>query len=151
MRALALALLVLLAIGCESGGLEVETDTTDTGDEASSDTGEPADDTPGDDLGDAVNALGEECMSEEDCPTNPGHLCVFLNSGNPNVGYCSPVCASDLECAAGYEGPATSEVACFLPSGEPGCSLLCDADADCPGNLTCFITGGPVNVCTTRM
>ncbi len=96
------------------------------------------------------NALGQTCTTSADCPSTPAHQCVFLQSGNPNLGYCSPMCSVNSDCMGGYTGPATGTPTCFVPDQPNVCSILCTAEGDCPGDLTCVITGGPVNVCATK-
>lgn len=72
---------------------------------------------------------------------------MFLNSGNPDIGYCSPVCSDDIDCTTGYEGPG--DPTCFTPADPNACSIVCNMSVDCPTGLECIITGGPVNICAT--
>lgn len=135
-----LPFVLLMSMACDVGG-------TDPG--------------PGPGAGDAVdagrapdarvseNALGQTCAAQGECPSDPPHQCVFLQSGNPELGYCSPTCGADADCAADYTGPATGTPTCFVPDYAQACSILCDDDGDCPSGLECKITGGPVNVCAT--
>lgn len=96
------------------------------------------------------NALGQACDEARPCPTERPHVCVFLSSGNPEVGYCSPVCEVDADCVAGYEGPQTGDVRCFVPDQPNVCSIGCEVEADCPEDLSCVETGGPVRACATE-
>jgi hypothetical protein len=96
------------------------------------------------------NALGQTCTDTAGCPTSPAHQCVFLTSGNPSLGYCSPVCSTDADCQTGYTGPSTGGLTCFVPNVPQACTITCSTTADCPGDLECKVTGGPVNVCATR-
>jgi hypothetical protein len=94
------------------------------------------------------NHLGETCSDGDPCPGD--HQCIFLSVGNPDLGYCSPICADDGDCGDGYTGPATGTLTCFVPDHPDACTIGCDDTADCPGDLTCVETGGPFSVCTTR-
>ncbi len=94
------------------------------------------------------NHLGETCSDADPCPDD--HQCVFLQVGNPDLGYCSPICASDADCGDGYTGPATGMLTCFVPDQPDACTIVCQDGADCPGELACVATGGPVSVCTTE-
>lgn len=114
------------------------------------DDGGDGSDAPSFDAAGSANHLGEPCSETMACPTTPLHQCVFLNAGNPNLGYCSPVCATDTDCTDGYTGPATGDVSCFVPDQPDACTIVCEAQADCPPDLVCVPTGGPVSVCTTE-
>ena len=94
------------------------------------------------------NHLGETCSEADPCPGD--HQCVFLSVGNPDLGYCSPICASDQDCRDGYTGPAGGMLSCFVPDTPDACTIVCESVADCPGELACVETGGPVSVCTTE-
>ena len=94
------------------------------------------------------NHLGELCSDADPCPAE--HNCVFLNAGNPDLGYCSPICATDDDCRDGYTGPASGMLSCFVPDMPDSCTIVCGTGADCPGELACVATGGPVSVCTTE-
>lgn len=89
-----------------------------------------------------VNALGELCSADGDCPAD--HSCVIppLPSGSTTDGYCSPNCATTDDCTDGYEGPGS--ISCFMP---PSCFISCGSDDDCPTGLTCLPTGGPTSAC----
>ena len=100
--------------------------------------------------GGTVNQLGTTCSDDDPCLTDPPHQCVFLSVGNPDLGYCSPVCATNADCTDGYTGPSTGELTCFVPGQEDACTITCDTAADCPGELACVATGGPVSVCATE-
>lgn len=132
-------LLCCLLVACIDSGSDPESD--DTG---SVDAGAGVADAEV-----SSNALGQTCAEQTDCPADPPHQCVVLQSGNPELGYCSPSCGSDADCAADYTGPANGTPTCFVPDYPEACSILCDVDADCPTGLECKITGGPVNVCAT--
>ena len=96
-----------------------------------------------------VNGLGQTCAGPADCPAAPAHTCVFLTIGNPNTGYCSPVCDPNdvTTCTDGYNGPGV--VACYTPNDATACSIDCTADpTGCPPDLTCVPTGGPFSFCT---
>jgi hypothetical protein len=100
--------------------------------------------------GTSVNALGVQCTpSGNECPSNPPHRCVILRTGNPNAGYCSPVCATAQDCSRNYTGPGM--LFCEVP-GQPGaCAILCATAADCPTGLSCIgPMGSPNKVCTTQ-
>lgn len=104
-------------------------------------------DAPG---GSTDNALGQTCDNESQCPSDPPHQCVFLQSGDPNLGYCSPLCQTDPDCTEGYTGPG--EPTCFVPDVPEACTIQCDptqGDAACPEGLICHEPGGPVSFCTT--
>jgi len=134
LHALSMAtLFVLLLAAC--GG-------DDDGGSVSADASTPADAT-------AANHLGQRCSAELPCPSSPPHQCVYLTSGNPDQGYCSPMCIEDTDCSDGYTGPATGQLSCFVPGMPNVCTIVCDTVADCPGDLACVSPGGPVNVCTT--
>jgi len=133
MRALAVLMLVA-ALGC--GG-------DDDGGGGGADGGGG-----GADAAAAGNHLGETCSDADPCPGD--HQCVFLSVGNPDLGYCSPICASDQDCSDGYTGPAGGMLSCFVPDTPDACTIVCESVADCPGELACVETGGPVSVCTTE-
>lgn len=126
--------LMLAAAGC--GGDDDGGDGGGSSDAASAD-GQAAD-----------NQLGRTCSTSDPCPTS--HQCVYLSSGNPDLGYCSPQCTTEQDCLDGYDGPSTGTVTCFVPNQPNLCSIACDTVADCPGELACVETGGPVKVCTTE-
>lgn len=94
-----------------------------------------------------VNALGQVCDESTPCPDSPAHSCVYLNIGSEVQGYCSPVCADNLDCSEGYDGPATGELTCFTPNDPQACSIGCEVAADCPEDLECLPTGGPMSFC----
>lgn len=94
-----------------------------------------------------VNALGAACTSAAECPSDPAHTCVFLTVGDPNLGYCSPVCAGNEDCTNGYLGPVTGVISCFTPNDPAACSIECTGPADCPDPLECVATGGPFSFC----
>ena len=94
------------------------------------------------------NSLGETCSDSDPCPGE--HQCVYLEVGNPDLGYCSPTCATDEDCGEGYTGPATGTLSCFVPDQPNACSIGCQDTADCPGELACVSTGGPMSFCTTE-
>jgi hypothetical protein len=96
----------------------------------------------------AENHLGETCSDADPCPAD--HNCVYLGIGNPDLGYCSPICASSADCLDGYSGPATGTVTCFVPDQPDACSIACETGDDCPGDLACVTTGGPMSFCTTE-
>jgi hypothetical protein len=96
------------------------------------------------------NRLGDTCSDADRCPSDPPHQCVFLSVGNPDLGYCSPVCGTDDDCRLGYTGPASGALSCFVPDKPDACTIVCEATEDCPGQLSCVATGGPVSVCTTE-
>jgi hypothetical protein len=96
------------------------------------------------------NRLGDTCSDDDPCPSDPPHQCVFLSVGNPDLGYCSPVCATNDDCREGYTGPPSGELSCFVPDQPDACTIVCEMPADCPGQLSCVATGGPVSVCTTE-
>jgi hypothetical protein len=134
MRALALCVVVLLA-GC--GGDD------DGGDTSAPDAAGSVDAASG-----SSNHLGETCSDADPCPAD--HQCIYLSVGNPDLGYCSPICASNEDCSDGYTGPATGTLTCFVPDQPDACTIGCDDAADCPGELACVETGGPFSVCTTE-
>jgi hypothetical protein len=104
-----------------------------------------------DDSSGAGNALGKQCTTATDCPSAPPHECVFLESGNPTLGYCSPMCTVDDDCRAGYAGPASGSPYCLVPNQSGTCSISCTQTADCPAELECVVVEGrPFNFCTTR-
>lgn len=94
------------------------------------------------------NHLGETCSEADPCPAD--HHCIYLSIGNPDLGYCSPICAGDQDCSEGYTGPATGTLTCFVPDQPDACTIGCETGEDCPGELVCVETGGPVSVCTTE-
>lgn len=96
----------------------------------------------------AENHLGETCSDADPCPDD--HQCVYLEVGNPDLGYCSPICAGDADCREGYTGPASGMLSCFVPDQPDACTIVCENIGDCPGELACVATGGPVSVCTTE-
>jgi hypothetical protein len=127
-----LSLVFLLAIlGCGSG-----------------DDAPPDNDDPDAMVAGPVNGLGMTCTVAAECPSDPVHDCVFLASGNPNLGYCSPVCATDPDCTTGFSGPGTAT--CFVPGQANLCSVTCATDL-CPGDLICAdLGGGGVKICVTQ-
>ncbi len=131
---LSIAAVWLLAVGCGAGTTNPPGGGADAG---AADAG-------------SSNALGQTCTTAADCPSSPAHQCIFLQSGNPDLGYCSPMCSVDSDCMGGYTGPSTGTPTCFVPNQPNVCAILCTAEGDCPGDLTCVITGGPVNVCATK-
>ena len=96
----------------------------------------------------AANHLGETCSDADPCPAD--HQCIYLSVGNPDLGYCSPICAGDQDCRDGYTGPATGTLTCFVPDHPDACTIACETTDDCPGELACVATGGPFSVCTTE-
>jgi hypothetical protein len=96
----------------------------------------------------SANSLGETCTDADPCPAE--HQCVYLQVGNPDLGYCSPICATDEDCREGYTGPASGMLTCFVPDLPNACSIGCEDVADCPGELACVSTGGPMSFCTTE-
>lgn len=102
---------------------------------------------PAADAAGPTNALGTECADTAACPDD--HNCVKLTSGNPDVGYCSPVCSDETDCADGYTGPSTGILSCFVPNVPNSCSIQCNTTADCPLTLECVDNGGPFKFCTT--
>lgn len=131
-RAAALAALLLLACGGDDDGGTGSADASATADAAA----------------DAANHLGETCSATDLCPAD--HQCIYLSVGNPDLGYCSPICAGDQDCSEGYTGPATGTLTCFVPDHPDACTIVCETGEDCPGELVCVETGGPVSVCTTQ-
>jgi hypothetical protein len=133
LRLLPLAVLLLAACGGgdDDGGESSAADAAGAVDAAASD-----------------NHLGETCSDADMCPD--GHHCIYLSVGNPDLGYCSPICATDDDCRDGYTGPATGTLTCFVPDQPDACTIACDDSADCPGDLACVETGGPFSVCTTQ-
>lgn len=101
----------------------------------------------GADAASGANHLGEICSEADPCPGD--HQCVFLTVGDPDLGYCSPICATDADCQDGYSGPASGMLSCFVPDLPDACTIVCETGDDCPGELACVETGGPVSVCTT--
>ena len=95
----------------------------------------------------AQNVLGQVCSTANPCPTNPAHQCVILSVGSQNQGYCSPACVSATECTDGYSGPTSGEINCFVPNQPNACSIVCTTVNDCPGDLACVSTGGPLSFC----
>ncbi len=134
-RALAVAALLLCACGGDDdGGGDVEDVSF-------------IDAAPGPDAS-ASNHLGETCSDADPCPAD--HQCIYLGVGNPDLGYCSPICAGDQDCRDGYTGPATGTLTCFVPDHPDACTIGCETGDDCPGDLVCVETGGPFSVCTTE-
>lgn len=110
--------------------------------------GDPPDASPDAMVQGAQNGLGQTCTVAATCPSDPPHECVFLNSGNPNLGYCSPICTIDADCTNGYTGPGTPT--CFVPNQSNRCSVQCPTDT-CPGDLVCAdLGGGAVKICVTQ-
>ena len=135
MRGLALLAVLLLACG---------------GDDDSGGEGGGADAAGGGAIDAAAgeNHLGETCSDSDPCPGD--HQCVYLAIGNPDLGYCSPICATSTDCSDGYTGPATGTLTCFVPDQPDACSIGCETVDDCPGDLACVSTGGPMSFCTTE-
>jgi len=133
-RALAIAALLLFACGGDDDG---------GGDGSGSVDAAPAIDGSA-----AANHLGETCSDADPCPAD--HQCIYLTVGNPDLGYCSPMCAGDQDCRDGYTGPATGTLSCFVPDHPDACTIACETSDDCPGDLVCVETGGPFSVCTTE-
>jgi hypothetical protein len=94
------------------------------------------------------NHLGELCSDSDPCPAE--HDCIFLDTGNPDLGYCSPICITDEDCGDGYTGPASGMLTCFAPGHQGACTIACETGTDCPAELACLATGGPISVCTTE-
>ncbi len=134
---MAMCAALALAMGCG--------DSTDTGPGGD---GADAAVQPDADVPSTTNVLGQACTGDGDCPSQ--HGCVFLTAGNPALGYCSPVCLSDEDCRANYTGPATGSPTCFVPDQPERCSITCGSTEDCPLELVCIVTGGPVNICATE-
>lgn len=112
----------------------------------SDDGGDPPPDVDAMNPDPGVNGLGQTCTGVGDCPDNPAHTCVILNIGDPNTGYCSPVCNDTPTCTTGYNGPGV--VDCFTVNDPNACSINCTADQQCPAGLDCVATGGPNSFCT---
>lgn len=129
-RALGLALTLLVACGGDDDGGGTSVDASSAADAAQS-----------------ANHLGETCSVADPCPAD--HQCIYLSVGNPDLGYCSPMCAGDQDCQEGYTGPATGTLACFVPDHPDACTIACETSDDCPDQLVCVETGGPISVCTT--
>ena len=131
------AILVLLAGLAACGGDDDGGGGADAGGGGGADAG-----------GGGENHLGETCSEADLCPAD--HQCVFLEVGDPDLGYCSPICQSDADCREGYTGPASGQLSCFVPDQPDACTIVCQGPDDCPGELACVATGGPVSVCTTE-
>jgi hypothetical protein len=90
----------------------------------------------------AVPEAYEVCRSGMPADCAPADSCQFpaVPNGSTMLGYCSPPCTTNPDCALDYTGPGTPT--CLMPDV---CMIVC-TDA-CPTGLTCMDTGGPVKVC----
>lgn len=105
--------------------------------------------------------IGETCLSPGDCQN---FMCVGIGDGK---GLCSADCATDSQCPSGFkcvgaDNPQADGGICIKPGpgkfGSPCqtltdcestlcvtfagyCSVLCDSDADCPGESQCLLGG----------
>jgi len=96
----------------------------------------------------AANLLGQSCETAAQCPSSIEHECVLVEGlGNQQRGYCSPLCIEAPDCTDGYDGPGN--VVCMTERVPAVCMITCDTNADCPDELECTPTGGPVSVCVT--
>lgn len=135
MSRIAIALLsCLIAFGCG-----------DDGEGGSPDSGADVDAASG-----GENALGRACDDRRPCPSDPPHQCVYLQAGNPDVGYCSPLCETDADCLEGYPGELGGTAHCLVPGVPNACSVTCESAADCPGDTTCVSPGGPAMLCASQ-
>ena len=131
-------------------------DAATTTPDASTTTPDAADTTPDAPSG-GVNDLGTPCT----LPTGPeceaGDQCIYLGIGSETLGYCSPNCGNGTDqgdnslCAAGYTGPAGSQLLCAIgPTAEDppdACAIVCTAPAPCPTGADCIEIQAGVSVC----